>query len=75
MNVVKQIIRNLLVLLILPLFCKTAFSFNVTEKKILALKGDRNTQYQLGLYYQKGKDKDLIEAYYWMKKAAQQDHR
>jgi TPR repeat protein len=75
MNVVKQIIRNLLVLLILPLFCKTAFSFNVTEKKLLALKGDRNTQYQLGLYYQKGKDKDLIEAYYWIKKAGQQDHR
>lgn len=75
MNVVKQIRSNLFLLFILSVFSKTAFSFNVTEKKILALKGDSNTQYQLGLYYQKGKDKDLIEAYYWMKKAAMQDHR
>jgi TPR repeat protein len=72
--VVKQIRSNLFLLFFLSVFSKTTFSFNVTEKKILALKGDSNTQYQLGLYYQKGKDKDLIEAYYWMKKAAQQKH-
>ena len=74
MNVVKQIRSNLFLLFILSVFSKTAFSFNVTEKKISALKGDSNSQYQLGLYYQKGKDKDHVEAYYWMKIAAKQKH-
>ena len=38
------------------------------------VKGDNNTQYQLGLYYQAGKNIDVIEAYYWMKMAAEQNH-
>ena len=61
-------------LLILSSFVNTAFSFNLSEKKLLALKGDTNTQYQLGLYYQAGKNIDVIEAYYWMKMAAEQNH-
>lgn len=75
MNVVKQIRSNLFLIFILAVFSKTAFSFNVTEKKLLALKGDSKSQYQLGLYYQKGKDKDHVEAYHWMKMAAKQNHR
>ena len=48
MNIVKQIRSNLFLLFILSVFFKTAFSFNVTEKKLLALKGDSKSQYQLG---------------------------
>ena len=73
-NFKKYVFKNLFFLFILISFFNTAFSFNVSDKKILALKGDGNTQYQLGLYYQAGKDKDVIEAYYWMKMAAKQNH-
>ena len=55
-------------------FFNTAFSFNVSDKKLFALKGDSNTQYQLGLYYQAGKYEDAKEAYYWMNMAAKQNH-
>jgi TPR repeat protein len=74
MNFTNLISQILFCLMILSSFVNSAFSFNLSEKKLLALKGDRNTQYQLGLYYQAGKDKDIIEGYYWMKMAARQCH-
>ena len=73
-NLKKQVFKILFYLLVVSSFVNTAFSFNLSEKKLLALKGDTNTQYQLGLYYQAGKNIDVIEAYYWMKMAAEQNH-
>jgi TPR repeat protein len=73
-NLKKHVFKILFCLMILSSFVNTAFSFNVSEKKLLALKGNNNTQYQLGLYYQAGKNIDVIEAYYWMKMAAEQNH-
>ena len=49
-------------------------SFSVGETKELALKGDINAQIQLGVFYNKGLEKDFLEAYYWMKMAAKQNH-
>ena len=73
-NLKKHVFKVMFCLLILSSIVNTAFSFNLSEKKLLALKGDTNTQYQLGLYYQAGKNIDVIEAYYWMKMAAEQNH-
>jgi TPR repeat protein len=73
-NLKKQVFKILFYLLVLSSFVNTAFTFNLSEKKLLALKGNSNTQYQLGLYYQAGKNFDVIEAYYWMKMAAEQNH-
>ncbi len=74
MNFRKRIIQTAFVLLFYFMIVNQAFSFNLHDKKLLALKGDRNTQFQLGLFYQKGKNKDLLEAYYWMKMAAKKNH-
>lgn len=73
-NLKKHVFKVMFCLLILSSIVNTAFSFNLSEKKLLALKGDTNTQYQLGLYYQAGKNIDVIEAYYWMKMAAEKNH-
>ena len=73
-NFRKQIIHTLLLSLVLLIFVPQTFSFTLSDQKILALKGDRNTQFKLGLFYQKGKNKDHLEAYYWMKMAAIQNH-
>lgn len=39
-----------------------------------AVQGRIESQLQLGFYFRKGKDKDLLKSYYWMKKAAKQGH-
>lgn len=49
-------------------------SFSVGETKELALKGNINAQIQLGVFYNKGLEKDFLEAYYWMKLASKQGH-
>ena len=59
-NLKKHVFKVMFCLLILSSFVNIAFSFNLSEKKLLALKGDTNTQYQLGLYYQAGKNIDVI---------------
>jgi TPR repeat protein len=65
---------NLFLFLFLFGCSSQVFSLDLTEKKILALQGDKITQFHLGLFYQKGAKKDLLEAYYWMKMAAKQNH-
>jgi TPR repeat protein len=67
-------IPNLFLFLLLFGFSSHVFSFDLTEKKILAIKGDKLAQFHLGLFYQKGEKKDLLEAYYWMKMAAMENH-
>ena len=46
-------------------------SSSLVESAIL---GNLESQLQLGFYYKKGKDKDLLKSYYWMKMAAKQGH-
>jgi len=73
-NLKKHVFKIMFCLLILFSFVNSAFSFDLSEKRLLALKGNSNTQYQLGLYYQTASNNDVIEAYYWMKMAAKQNH-
>jgi len=39
-----------------------------------AIQGNLESQLQLGFHYRKGRDKDLLKSYYWMKMAAKQGH-
>ena len=49
-------------------------SLPLAETKAKALEGDIQAQIQLGSFYNRGESKDYLEAYYWMRKAANSDH-
>lgn len=66
----SSIISKSLVFVFTIFFLSDVYSFPLAEIKSLALDGDVNSQVQLGLHYNKGKNKDYLEAYYWMKMAA-----
>lgn len=63
-------VSRLLILVCILFSNSYVYSFTLAEIKSQALDGDVNSQIQLGLYYNKGKNKDYLEAYYWMRMAA-----
>jgi hypothetical protein len=67
-------VKDILILLISIFPIIKSYSLQIAETKSLALKGDVDAQVQLGIFYNKGVEKDYLEAYYWMKMAAKQNH-
>ena len=67
-------VKDILILLVSIFPFVKSYPLQIAETKSLALKGNIDAQIQLGVFYNKGVEKDYLEAYYWMKMAAKQNH-
>jgi len=67
-------VKDILILLVSIFPFIKSYPLQIAETKSLALKGNIDAQIQLGVFYNKGVEKDYLEAYYWMKMAAKQGH-
>lgn len=67
-------VKDILILLVSIFPFIKSYPLQIAETKSLALKGNIDAQIQLGVFYNKGVEKDYLEAYYWMKMAANQGH-
>ena len=65
-------VKDILILLVSIFPFIKSYPLQIAETKSLALKGNIDAQIQLGVFYNKGVEKDYLEAYYWMKMAAKQ---
>ena len=68
-------VKDILILLVSIFPFIKSYPLQIAETKSLALKGNIDAQIQLGVFYNKGVEKDYLEAYYWMKWLRSKDTR